>query len=309
MPILSGDTGSLIEGNGSTWATVSPGLYEKLKVWSIGECTYDTSYIGKWDKYHQFEDIPPEEQPQALQLAALEWGIGASTVPGIEMTYIFLYKETFRSAYRISSNFSAGDVTRLMAIPWQADMNTCDTTWWPWARPIEIVTENYLNKVLQDNPEKDIYTFLPIREKWTRGLPDNPPRPIPPGTPRPGDEAMVENWDKLGLVVPYQTKEGSVVYYEKERLLPDPPTKSSVILNIVPQQIKERSVKCIEPEHSLLDHPNFKSANKFGHPTKASSVISFEKEYSLSHNPPSSYGWIFVILICIIVIVIFLTFN
>jgi hypothetical protein len=89
-----------------------------------------------------FDDTPvpaPEEiTPDGLTRAALEAAAGQGFCPGIEAGIIFLDPTLYSSPFdfRIDhSTVQAGDLTALMAQPWQADFLKCNTEWWPTQRP------------------------------------------------------------------------------------------------------------------------------------------------------------------------------
>lgn len=73
-----------------------------------------------------------------LTKASLESAVGQGFCPGIEAGIIVLDNTIYRTPFdfRIShSSVAAGDLTALMAQPWQADFLKCNTRWWPTQRP------------------------------------------------------------------------------------------------------------------------------------------------------------------------------
>jgi hypothetical protein len=75
---------------------------------------------------------------QSLTRAALEGAVGQGFFPGIETGRI----ATDPTIYRLPFDFrlaegvlEAGDLTALMAQPWQADFAKCAGNWWPSQRP------------------------------------------------------------------------------------------------------------------------------------------------------------------------------
>jgi hypothetical protein len=73
-----------------------------------------------------------------LTRSALQSAVGMRFVPGIEAGIIVqdptLYLTPFD--FRIDqTSVQAGDLTALMAQPWQADFFKCDINWWPTQRP------------------------------------------------------------------------------------------------------------------------------------------------------------------------------
>src|SRR4051794_39661161 len=129
--------------------------------------------LRKWAEGN-FESraFPPESFPESLNQAALEWCVGGPFYPGIEMTFIAYYRETFLDisnnpsdkpyryhcippsiidpVERFNSSreipmcrfcrinhdkYNPGDITAYLALPWQSDFFECNTHWWPVQRP------------------------------------------------------------------------------------------------------------------------------------------------------------------------------
>lgn len=89
-----------------------------------------------------FDDAPasPDSAPSAAGLtrAALEGAVGQGFCPGIEAGIIVLDKTLYTTPFdfRIDhARVAAGDLTALMAQPWQADFLKCNDEWWPSQRP------------------------------------------------------------------------------------------------------------------------------------------------------------------------------
>jgi hypothetical protein len=86
-------------------------------------------------------DATPTATPEpssALTRAALDATVGQGFFPGIEAGIIVtdpqIYLQPFR--FRIDqAAVKAGDLTALMALPWQADFLKCNSGWWPAQRP------------------------------------------------------------------------------------------------------------------------------------------------------------------------------
>ncbi len=122
--------------------------------------------------------VPPAQTnitPDGLDRAALEECVGGAFYPGIEaggldemsrpLMVISNYTEPFRLNH---STLSAGDLTYVMALPWQADFNDCDWNWWPVPRPNWVIPQG-------SSSGRDWYV---------------------------GDfEDLVKNWHNLGFVV------------------------------------------------------------------------------------------------------------
>jgi hypothetical protein len=153
--------------------------YEAMKKWKDGD------FIHDWSG-------PPAPSrritPEGLDRAALEPCVGGAFFPGIEAGWMmrdtFEYSEPFRLR---PGSLKAGDVTRQMAVPWQADFIDCaqegELGWWPAQRPDEVFPESGGPQV-----------------PWTRDLVDT-------------KTDMVDNWNRLGFIVRKGRK-----YVETERL-------------------------------------------------------------------------------------------
>jgi hypothetical protein len=210
MPMLAGDGGERQDGNTPTFFALPGIVYERLTKWRDGDFS-----VGKKDPYEEYkslDEIPIEEQPYCLDLATLQWTIGGPFCPGIEMTWISTYASTFNEPFRINRSFKAGDVSRAMAVPWQADFYECQVHWWPSARPDIVVEELIYNKVIEENPDKDVTSLLSARVRWAMGVRFNPSHKTAYGVePVWGDIDMVRLWDKLGFIVPKPTMKGGVI--------------------------------------------------------------------------------------------------
>ncbi|MBC7865831.1 MAG: hypothetical protein IAF38_22850, partial [Bacteroidia bacterium] len=254
MPQLSGDNGDALTYTGPlpkdadptkynnrraelTWLTVTETQYRHLENWAKGDFIEDTP-----EKFIPLDDYPISEQPAMLDRGVLEPCIGGPFFPGIEMTFLADEPATFRSPFRIAHKFSAGDITRIMALPWQADFFECNTHWWPGQRPDDVVSEDTFeeakkilaNYVLDEKTENDGNVFdqystyagtMSERVMWARGVDDNP-ADIATGANVPsGDSKMVTYWHELGFITkrlaPAVTFKGEkyreTVYVEQER--------------------------------------------------------------------------------------------
>jgi hypothetical protein len=100
------------------------------------------------------------------------------------------HAEPFRLSHQ---KVKAGDMTQIMAVPWQADFLKCRGNWWPSQRP-DLVYETAAAAGVQ------------TAEPWDEGA--------------DGDhEEMVENFGRLGFVVP-KVEGGQTVHLEVDRELP-----------------------------------------------------------------------------------------
>ena len=131
--------------------------------------------------------VDPQITPDGLTRAALDACVGGPFFPGIEASWLlrdlYLCSEPFRLDH---AHVEAGDVTKQMALPWQADFYDCqaegDFGWWPSQRPDSVFPEAGGAQV-----------------SWTRGI-------------LKSRKGMVDHWFELGVV----TKRGDR-FVETER--------------------------------------------------------------------------------------------
>ena len=171
--------------------TLTPTQYRCFERWAAGD--FKDDWNPDWNPEAPpttaFADIPVAEQPSALTRAALEACVGGSFKPGIEVGDIVAQADTYEQPFRISRIISPGDLTHNLGVPWQADFNMCNQSWWPSARPVS---------VLDNDP-----SGTPVM--WDRGVGDN--------------EDMVKKWKRLGFIVQDSAVVDTVRYVESERTL------------------------------------------------------------------------------------------
>jgi hypothetical protein len=144
----------------------------------------DGNFVDDWSG-------PPKPSskitPQGLDRAALEACIGAAFYPGIEASWLLRDTYKFSEPFRLDGSLlQPGDITKQMAVPWQADFYDCaqdgDYAWWPAQRPDDVYPEG-----------------SSTQQPWIRQHVNNA-------------TDMVHNWHKLGFVVKRGAK-----YVETER--------------------------------------------------------------------------------------------
>jgi hypothetical protein len=167
MPPLSGDEGDCTIGVPERWLSVTHLQYLRLKLWA------DDAQSSDADDSYRNPSLPNLLTRNALLACA-----GGAFFPGIEMTSIArepgLYCEPFRLDHQV---VSAGDVTKYMACPWQADFYECRDNWWPAQRPDAVITEEQFEQVVENfeiDRRKSIEKALFSRERWDRGLDRKP---------------------------------------------------------------------------------------------------------------------------------------
>jgi len=149
--------------------------------------------MKKWKNGNFIDDWagPPtpsqEISPAGLDRAALDSCVGGAFYPGIEAGWLLRDTYKYLEPFRLDpTNLRAGDVTKQMALPWQADFIDCtqegELAWWPAQRPDEVFPE-------AGGPQA----------AWTRGLIASP-------------LDMVHKWQRLGFII----KKGAK-YVETER--------------------------------------------------------------------------------------------
>lgn len=159
--------------------------YGAMKKWKNG------TFINDW------KGPPAPVQtitPAGLDRAALESCVGASFHAGIEAGWLLRDVYQFCEPFRLDpASLKAGDVTKQIAVPWQADFTECaqegELAWWPAQHPDDVFPESGGPQV-----------------PWTRGIASGMS-----GKVLKAD--MVQKWHRLGFVVKKRKK-----YVETERV-------------------------------------------------------------------------------------------
>jgi hypothetical protein len=183
MPLLRDDNNEYSEdGTVDQGFTVTERQYLLLEKWADGLLDTSTS------------DLSEEITPHGLDRAALERCCGGAFYPGIEFSWfvrdeIKMMDQDFlridQSQLLFGKKISAGDITKQLAVPWQADFLDCTLypardgslpAWWPAARP-----NHYVN-------------MSGVSVEWGDDIDINQ---------NGGTEyfEMVEHWWKLGFVI------------------------------------------------------------------------------------------------------------
>lgn len=196
MPALSGDEGDVQHGDPETWLSLTDLQYFHLKQWKDGDFVGD--WMGQPPAAEPFNAIPVDRQPAALTESSLEACQGGAFFPGIEITSVVRHRGFYEEAFRVSPDHEAGDITKWMALPWQADFYECSSHWWPTVRPDSVVPavefERILSEFSSEAANAELSKLLIARSDWTRGVSELVP-------PRPGLPSAEEGQSPAG----YQT--------------------------------------------------------------------------------------------------------
>ncbi len=231
MPFLAGDNALNLDSFTSKYLRLTDTQFFFLQQWAEG----------------YFVNQPDTSNPaQALSRAVLENCVGGAFSPGIEMTWISrnpaIYQPT--DPLRINAEMVStgplrldfdparmqpGDLSRYMAVPWQADFNECSSQpmdgrvlwWWPSQRPEYV----YLDPS-QPVPTKGVGTE-PVPTEQTGGqvawIGTDFDQKRPDYISFADDLQMVEYWAGLGFVMKkYIASVDQERYVEVARALPRP---------------------------------------------------------------------------------------
>jgi len=184
MPPLAGDEGDVLQNNPTTWLSLTETQYEKLRKWKDGE------FLNDWSESPapilSVDAMDIALQPATLTSAVLEISQGGAFYPGIEITSIVRFKSFYSEAFRVSDSYEAGDITKWMALPWQADFYECRDHWWPSVRPDDVIPVGEYEEIIdtfKGEAEKGrLASLLVVRKPWERGialeLPSRPGLPL-----------------------------------------------------------------------------------------------------------------------------------
>jgi hypothetical protein len=160
---------------------LTPRQHDVLSAWEAG--TFQSDWAG----------IPEPDNAvtaDGVTRAALESGVGQGFFPGIEAGIVVTNQALYRAPFGFRIDHSvvkAGDLTALMALPWQADFLKCAGNWWPTQRPDDIRP----NATTTDTVS------------WVRKVTNH--------------KSMVRNSKRLGFVVAQKDAAGNVVFVESQR--------------------------------------------------------------------------------------------
>lgn len=138
MPLLIGTPSA--QTPSAIGLTLTPTQYKRFKEWSDGSFNPDWTGVPA---VIPFDALPAAAQPEALDRASLETGVGGTFAPGIEVGHLFSMKDTFGGPFRINTAKLAGYLTSELSVPWQVDFDACAHHWWPSNRPYQVMKADH----------------------------------------------------------------------------------------------------------------------------------------------------------------------
>ena len=156
-----------INDSGTSDDRLTPTQYAHMQRWKDGNYTNDWAGVPT-----------PQENvtPAGMDRAALEACVGAAFFPGIEAGGLngarpIIVASNYSEPFRLNQAVvSPGDITYVMALPWQNDFWQCASNWWPVPRP---------NVVIRGGTSGQSFT----------------------GGAVSSGQSMVDNWHELGFIV------------------------------------------------------------------------------------------------------------
>ena len=231
-PWIYGDSMNIPPVSARQHLALSPTQMYMLQMWVNGQ--FDNDWETGKEPAHSFDQVPLEEQPPTLDQAALHFCLADAFHPGCEMTWpvrhMTMYSAPFRIRHRPEGEpvpdygpvlvpqvavglagplyaQGPGDISRWMAIPWQADTASCRSaymdpsygpydpyipTFWPARVPNHVLTEENYNIVMDQTKHHDerVAAFRQ-RASWFRVL---------EGDNLEQKNQMVRDFGKMGVV-------------------------------------------------------------------------------------------------------------
>lgn len=92
------------------WSSLTQLQYDRLTKWAQGSFQTGTRFSSETDH-------------QKLTRAALKWTTGVPLFPGIEMFWVVEFSTMYNLnvPFRFHEKVNAGDLTKGLSLPWQAD--------------------------------------------------------------------------------------------------------------------------------------------------------------------------------------------
>ncbi len=240
MPYLAGD--DALDAELDVGAAEATSKYLRLT-----EAQY--FFLQQWAEGYFESGGNPELHPgKVLTRAVLENCVGGAFSPGIEMPWVMcnpaIYDEPFRLRHRwpipdpLSLGFEPtiglepGDITRYMALPWQADFNECSSQpvqgrvmwWWPAQRPAFVYLPDDGTSTAS-SPTRGLADGLGPQLPWIGSDHD---QNAPDFAAFADNLEMLRDWHKLGFVFNIG-KPADPRFVEVARTLPRRQRRSSKI--------------------------------------------------------------------------------
>ncbi|MFK0732701.1 MAG: LodA/GoxA family CTQ-dependent oxidase [Gloeotrichia echinulata HAB0833] len=262
MPYLAGDDAVGSSQKAAKFLTLTQTQYFFLQQWAKGKFTNNGTNT---------QPVNKKDPGEKLTRAALENCVGGAFSPGIEMTWISrnpeIYSEPFRIKHKkmkpmdrlsldmnLKEGLEPGDITKFMALPWQADFNECSSQpvdgrfvwWWPAQRPEFVYLPPNLQVAFKAAPSEE------LKNQQAPWLGTDYDQNAEDYIAFANDLEMVEKWHQLGFVFDiskveeYQYAlqainwEGSY-FAEVERTLARTTLPSDTKIFNSPQQYRSRS--------------------------------------------------------------------
>jgi hypothetical protein len=203
-PQIHGDAAGLPSPRANLSLTATQ--YGLLRLWAAGTFVQDWAGERKW--HATIDEVPLGSQPGTLDRAALWYCTGGPFHPGCELTWPMrtctMYYAPFRIRRRRSDqpqpdygdiltpqvatseygplySSGPGDLTRWLAVPWQADTASCYAgltgydpylpTFWPARVPNHVLAESHYEIVMDTNTPLEVrHAAFDTRSVWPRFL-------------------------------------------------------------------------------------------------------------------------------------------
>ena len=208
--------------------TLTNTQYNFLVQWASG------NFIDDWkgvDFYpNDFETIPAADRPMHLDRAAMWFCLGGPFHPGCEMTWNMRNTTVYAAPFRVRPRAEGqpetdygdvltpevatspygplfahgpGDVTRWLAVPWQADSASCRSgyeplydpylpTFWPARVPNHVLSEEHYRQLMDKSLSKEArQEAFDTRSNWPRWL---------SGVGLQQTDQMIRDFGKMGVL-------------------------------------------------------------------------------------------------------------
>lgn len=229
IPDMYGDHVNIPQQDIRQWLTITPLQYAQLGAWAEGRFVDDRDRAVSVSP--ALEDLPPGEQPAALDRAAMESCLGGAFHPGIEAPWTLRIRSVWERPFRLRVRSTSpelgdwgpkltrnivfgrrgplqgcapGDLTCWLGVPWHNDAASCRSgyqrristvlpTFWPARIPNQVLREADYRIVMDRNrPLSERQAAFRQRHDWERFI-ARPSRP-------PTLKLMIEDWWKLGMI-------------------------------------------------------------------------------------------------------------